>query len=315
MRDWYDGYRFAERSGTTMYNTDMVLYYLAESVPNLPVPQYLIDQNVRIDYGKLRHLLTVGRQLNGNFDLIREVAGEERVECELQPGFPLHELGERENFLSLLHYFGLVSIRGMGDEAAVLGIPNQTVRRLLYGFLRGGFKDVGTFAVDVYRFGRLLGAMAVRGEWRAVFEHLGDAIATQTGIRDYMSGEKVVQGFLAAYLSVTSHFVFRSEVELGGGYADLVLEPLVARYPHLRHGYVIELKYLKRSEATSEGAVASLAREAAGQLRKYLGDARLARRHPGVGFTGIVLVFHGWELVYCEAVERSDPATDRSPGA
>ena len=307
MRDWYDGYRFAERSETTVYNTDMVLYYLAESVPNLPVPLYLIDQNVRIDYGKLRHLLVVGRQLNGNFDLIREVAGEERVECELKPGFPLHELGERENFLSLLHYFGLVSIRGVGDEAAVLGIPNQTVRRLLYGFLRDGFKDVGTFAVDVYRFGRLLGAMAVRGEWRPVFAHLGEAIAKQTGIRDYMKREKVVQGFLAAYLSVTSHFVFRSEVELGGGYADLVLEPLVARYPHLRHGYVIELKYLKLSDAGGETVVASLAREAAGQLRRYLADARLARQHPGVGFTGIALVFHGWEMVHCEAValERS----------
>ena len=86
MRDWYDGYRFATRAETTVYNTVMVLYYLAESVPNLPVPLYLIDQNVRIDYGKLRHLLVTGRKLNGNFDLIREVAGEEQVECELQAG-------------------------------------------------------------------------------------------------------------------------------------------------------------------------------------------------------------------------------------
>ena len=189
----------------------------------------------------------------------------------------------------------------------MLGIPNQTVRQLLYGFLRDGFDDAGAFTVDVYRFDQLMSAMANDGEWRPVFAHLGEAIAEQTGIRDYMKKEKVVQGFLAAYLSVTSYFVFRSEVELGGGYADLVLEPLVARYPHLRHGYVIELKYLKLSEAGGETVVASLAREAAGQLRRYLADARLARQHPGVGFTGIVLVFHGWEMVHCEAValERS----------
>ena len=300
MRDWYDGYRFAEDAEATVYNTDMVLYYLAESTPNRSIPTYLIDQNVRIDYGKLRHLLTVGRQLNGNFDLIREVAGEERVECELKPGFPLERLAERENFLSLLHFFGLVSIRGVVRGRPVLGIPNQTVRRLLYGFLRDGFQDVRTFAVDAYRFDRLMSEMANEGEWRPVFAHLREAIAAQTGIRDYLGGEKVVQGFLAAYLGIGSHFVFRSEAELGKGYADLALEPLLARFPHLRHGYLIELKYRRRSEAADEAAVAGLVDEAAAQLRGYLGDERLARQYPGVRFTGLVLVFHGWEMVYCD---------------
>ena len=36
--------------------------------------------------------------------------------------------------------------------------------------------------------------------------------------------------------------MFRSEVELGKGHADIALEPLVARYPHLQRGYLIELK-------------------------------------------------------------------------
>ena len=64
----------------------------------------------------------------------------------------------------------------------------------------------------------------------------------QTGIRDYIVGEKVIQGFLAAYLSVTDYYEFRSEAELGKGHADTALEPLVARYPHLRRGYPIEIK-------------------------------------------------------------------------
>ena len=39
-----------------------------------------------------------------------------------------------------------------------------------------------------------------------------------------------------------------SEVELAKGYADLVLELFTARYPDIGYGYVIELKYRKRSE-------------------------------------------------------------------
>ena len=143
-----------------------------------------------------------------------------------------------------------------------------------------------------------------------MLEFLSEAIARQTGIRDYIAGEKVIQGFLAAYLSVSDYYVFRSEAELGKGHADISLEPLVARYPHLQRGYLIELKYLKRSErsqrseSVDEAGVATAASEATAQLERYLAEERLARQFPGVRFIGLVLVFHGWEMVYCDAVRR-----------
>ena len=301
MGQWYNGYRFATTAETDVYNTDMVLYYLDHSIPNRGVPEYLIDTNVRIDYGKLRHLLVVGRQLNGNFDLLRDVIGEEQADTRIVPGFPQAELSEPENFLSLLHYFGLLSIRDVVDGVPRLAIPNQTVKRLMYGYLRDGYRDMEVFSVNRYRFEQLMMAMANRGEWRPVLDFLSDAIARQTGIRDYIAGEKVIQGFLAAYLSVTDYYVFRSEAELGKGHADIALEPLVARYPHLRRGYLIELKYLKRSEPADRTAVRAAA-DAQAQLANYLADERLARQFPGVRFTGLIVVFHGWELVFCDAV-------------
>ena len=310
MGEWYNGYRFAEEAETDLYNTDMVLYYLDNSIPNRPVPTYLIDTNVRIDYGKLRHLLVVGRQLNGNFDLLCDIIGEEQVGTRIQPGFPLERLTDPENFFSLLHYFGLLSIRDVVQRVPRLAIPNQTVKRLMYGYLRDAYRDVGVFSVNLFRVEQLLMAMANRGEWRPVFDFLGEAITRQTGIRDYISGEKVIQGFLAAYLSVTDYFVFRSEAELRKGYADIALEPLLAHYPHLRHGYLIELKYLKRSERLQRGepaveaGVAAAAAQATAQLERYLADERLARQFPGVRFSGLIVVFHGWELVFCDAVQR-----------
>ena len=304
MGQWYNGYRFAKAGETDLYNSDMVLYYLKHSIPNRGVPDYLIDTNVRIDYGKLRHLLVVGRQPrpNGNFDLLRTIIGEPQVDVHVQPGFPLHELAEPENFLSLLHFFGLLSIRAVVHGVPRLAIPNQTVKRLMYGFLRDGYKDVGVFRINLFRFEQLLMGMANEGAWRPVLEFLGEAIARQTGIRDYIAGEKVIQGFLAAYLSWTDYFVFRSEVELGKGHADISLEPLMARYPHLRVGYLIELKYLPRGEPADEARVAAAAGEATAQLRRYLADERLARQFPAVRFTGLAVVFHGWEMVFSDAV-------------
>ena len=214
----YDGYRFAKAAESDLYNTDMVLYFLKQSIPNRGVPDYLIDSNVRIDYDKLRHLLVVGRRLNGNFDLLREIIGEGQKDMlRIQPSVPLNRLTDRENFLSLLHYFRLLSIRDVAGGAPRLAIPNQSVKRLMYGYLREGYRDVEVFTVDLYRFGRLLMRMANEGEWRPAFEFLGEAISRQTGIRDYIAGEKVVQGFLAAYLSLADYYVFRSEASWARG--------------------------------------------------------------------------------------------------
>ena len=220
MREWYNGYRFSEEAEGDLYNTDMVLYFLNESMPNRGMPRELIDTNVRIDYGKLRHLLTVNRQLNGNFDLLRHIIGEQTAESNIQLSFPLEQLDLPENFLSLLHYFGLLSIREVAHGVPRLGIPNQTVKRLMYGYLRDAYRDVEVFSVSQHTFSRLVRQMAYYGTWQPALDFLRDALAEQTGIRDYMDGEKVVHGFVAAHLSMVNHFLLHSEYELNKGYAD-----------------------------------------------------------------------------------------------
>ncbi|MYH17197.1 MAG: AAA family ATPase [Gammaproteobacteria bacterium] len=139
MAEWYNGYRFSKVAEKDLHNTDMVLYYVKALVNSGEGPGELIDRNVRIDYGKLRHLLTVNRQLNGNFDLLRHVIGEGTADSEVSSGFPLERLNQRENFLSLLHFFGLLSIRGLRGGRPQLGIPNQTVRRLMHSYLRDAY--------------------------------------------------------------------------------------------------------------------------------------------------------------------------------
>ena len=116
------------------------------------------------------------------------------------------------------------------------GIPNQTVKRLTYGYLRDGYRDVGCSG-SACSASSGADADGQRGRVAARVRVPGRAIARQTGIRDYVAGEKVIEpragasGFLAAYPSVADYYVFRSEAELGEGYADIALEPLIARYP------------------------------------------------------------------------------------
>ena len=297
MRAWYDGYRFADEAQEHVFNSDMVLHFLLNALERDSLPPRLVDENVRIDYDKLRHLVLVDRQLNGNFSLLRQIVEDGETVGEVRLTFPLGRLLDRQNFISLLFYFGLLSFDGLRDGVPVLRVPNLTVRRLLYGYIREGLYDGGVFRVDLFRFGGLVREMAYHGAWEPVFDFLAAEVHRQTAVRDYLAGEKVIQGFLLAYLNITDFFLTWSERELGGGFADIYLEPFLARYPDVGYGYLVELKYIPRRKFTPE-RLARAVREAESQLRRYADDGRLAALRDRVTLKSIVLVYNGWELAY-----------------
>ncbi|MCP4599059.1 MAG: AAA family ATPase, partial [Proteobacteria bacterium] len=303
MKAWYDGYRFSPKAGTHTFNSDMVLYFLKQAIRERSLPDNMIDQNVRIDYGKLRHLVTVDRQLNGNFSQLKQIIETGETVCDIALSFPLEQLLNRENFISLLLYLGLLSFDGISGGRPVLRIPNLTIKKLMYDYLREGFRDVDVFRMDLWHFSNLVSGMAYRGKWQALFDFLADEIQKQTSVRDYLAGEKVIQGLLLAYLNVTNFFLTWSEREMGGGFADLYLEPFLARYPDMQFGYLMELKYIPRSEF-SQARLREKVQEAEEQLRKYAGDERIRDTFQNVALKKLVLVYNGWELVYREELGR-----------
>lgn len=297
MRDWYGRYRFSDEAQDYLFNTDMVWYFVKEAQGRQELPVRLLDQNIRTDYGKLRHLLTVDRRLNGNFSRLREILETGETAANIVTSFPVEQLTNETNFVSLLYYMGLLTFDGVRQGLPVLRIPNLTVRELMYGFLRDGYRDADIFRLDPGRLAELLGRMAYSGEWQPFFDFIAEQIRQQTSVRDYLAGEKVIQGFLLAYLNVTHFFIPWSEREMGGGFADIYLEPFLARYPDIQYGYLIELKYLPRGE-DREARLPALIAEAEVQLRRYRADERVRKVAGRVTLKSVVLVYHGWELVY-----------------
>ena len=93
---------------------------------------------------------------------------------------------------------------------------------------------------------------------------LVQAVREHTGIRDYLHGEKVVQSFLAAYLSIAGYFVLCTGAALG--------------------------------KAEDESRIPPAGR-AGGKAAVWLPGRRTPRKlHADVAFTGLALAFHGWEL-------------------
>jgi len=303
MGEWYNHYRFGRTAATSMLNSDMVLYFVLQSTGQQRLPDEMIDQNVRIDYVKLRHLLTLDSKLNGNFSLLQQVIEMGEVVSQINLSFPVEQLLLRENFVSLLYYFGLLTFAGEEAGRARLRIPNLTIKALMYGYIREAFQDVAVFRLDFWQLGNLIANMAYRGEWQAVFDFLTAEIQQQTSVRDYLNGEKVIQGFLLAYLNLTQFFLLWSEKEMGGGFVDFYLEPFLARYPDMRFGYLIELKYIPRSEFSSAKLQEKIA-EAETQLARYADDRRIQQIAARVTLKTVVLVYNGWELVYRQELAK-----------
>jgi hypothetical protein len=174
-----------------------------------------------------------------------------------------------------------------------------TVKDLLYSYLRESYQDVDVFRIDLWRLSKFLQAMAYHGEWQPLFDYLAQEIKQQTSVRDYLNGEKVIQGFLLAYLNITHYFLTWSEREMGGGFVDLYLEPFLARYPDMRFGYLIELKYIARSEY-NQVKLQEKIDEAKGQFVRYSNDERIRKVADQVPLKHLILVYNGWELAYRE---------------
>ena len=326
MDSWYNNYLFSKGAKRKLFNTDMVLYFIDKYIRNNRIPDQLIDQNVRIDYGKLRHLITIdsdrGRLINGNFSRFREVIEKGEIDSpQLIESFPVEKLSDTKNFLSLLFYFGLLTVKEVEGEEQVLKIPNETVRRLFYDYISEAYEETETFSIDWYDFDRLVRDMAYRGEWRALFEYLSLRMRESVGLRDLIQGEAAVKTFLNVYLGLTQRYVVHTEKELNMGFADIVMEPFTVRFKEIKYSYILEIKYMKKGDPAPKVKVKDkdksghkkkerraveldrLRVEAEEQLKQYCIDEKFKKSIGGTKLVRLVLIFSGPVLEYIGEVE------------
>ena len=127
MKPWYDNYCFAEETlDESMFNSDMVLYFLSTFLRLGTPPKEMIDRNIRTDYNKIRHLIRIDRELGANFSIIREIVENGRTTANINSSFPADRMVDTNNFKSLLYYFGLLTISG--TERETLYSPSPTRR-------------------------------------------------------------------------------------------------------------------------------------------------------------------------------------------
>jgi hypothetical protein len=300
IKPWYDNYCFAPDSLETdpkIFNCDMVLYYLNNYLKRGKAPEQMIDPNTRTDYNKMKRLIQLDRLDGNRKGVIQDIAEKGFIITNLVTSFPAEQIARKEIFPSLLFYYGMLTITGTRGSRLILSIPNNNVRKQYYEYMLEEYQ--ASRHLDLNDLLNAFDSMAFNGNWRPAMEFISEAYKNNSSVRSAIEGERNIQGFFTAYLSINSYYLLSPEVELNHGYCDMFLLPNL-RYPETAHSYIIELKYLSVKDYDSQAD--KQWNEAVEQIHGYAKGEKVFQLSHGTKLHLLIIQFKGWEVVRMEEI-------------
>ena len=307
MKPWYDNYCFSEdalRTQSRVFNCDMVLYYLRNYMETGESPRQMIDPNTKTDYNKMKKLLQLDKQDGNRKGVIYEIAEQGEIISNLETTFPAETLTNPKMFVSLLFYYGMLTIKGTHGSRLMLGIPNNNVRKQYYEYLLEQYEEKAS--LDTNQLEDYFYDMAYDGKWHDALQFLADSYAKVSSVRDGIEAERNIQGFFMAYLNLNAYYMTAPELELNHGYCDFFLLPDLTHYAS-KHCYILELKLIPKkekgmSQETYEAAIQQQWDAAEVQIKHYAEAPRVEALRQGTQLHKIIMQFDGWKLFRMDAV-------------
>lgn len=304
MKPWYDNYCFATRALDTdpkMFNCDMVLYYINALLQTGLPPETMVSPNVKTDYNKMRNLINLDTLDGNRKGLLQQIADNGYIYENVCETYPALDLIKPSMFVSQLYYYGMLTITGTYGYMQILSIPNNNIRQQYYMWMLEHYGSAEK-AIDVRELNMDLTCMALEGNWRPALEYIANSYAENSVVRSTIEGERNVQGYFHAYLSLCRFYLTAPEMEFPAGFTDLFLMPDFTNYKTVAHSYIIEMKYMKTS-ATEEEAC-HLWQDAISQANKYANSHRTQVMCQSTTLHRIGILFRGRKL------ERMDEITE-----
>ncbi|CAK0747670.1 AAA-ATPase-like protein [Gammaproteobacteria bacterium] len=271
MRTFYNGYRFSEDAEESIYNPTLSLYFLKYLQNHRRYPRQILDDNLAMDRNKLEY---ISRLPHGEAVLIEALSSDTALMIpQLARRFGVQDMlnpvKDQIFMVSLLYYFGVVTLAGQGGFGKmVLKIPNLVARALYVESLQDLW-------LPTYEDRELLQSNAEAlyrdGDLQPLCDFIESRYFQVLSNRDYRwSNELLVKMAFLTLLFNDRIYMMVSELETGHGYADLslIVRPDMRRFEAL--DLVLEFKYLSLQ-----------ALGLSGQALREMSRAALAR-HPAV---------------------------------
>lgn len=256
LRQFYNGYRFCHRTERPlMYNPTLCFYFLRHYQLECEPPRQILDGNLAMDAGRIRYIAALP---NGHSIIGQIVDDEHPIALQaLENQFGVEKLREVQQdsryMLSLLYFFGVLTIRDIGELGKmVLGVPNLVIRGLYVERLK-------RHALPRPQDDQLAEHLAEQFYQSADLQPLVDFMENKYfavfNNRDYCwSNELTVKTAFLTLLFNDTWYIMDSESALQRRYSDLVMiiRPSMRHYATLKD-FIFEFKYLKLDELKLTG--------------------------------------------------------------
>lgn len=292
---WYDGYRFHPRAKQRIYNPNMVLYLGATIADTGYYPDNLLDENIASDYGKLRSLARFGSDEAETFAIMSQVLQEKEIAAFLTKQFDFRRNMTNSDFVSLMFYLGLLTVKSDYYGQWVFTVPNFVIHTLYFDYFRELLENRADINLDKSQAAFAVLPLALENDIVSLIQ-LVEKTLEQLSNRDYVKfDEKYVKVVFTTVLYLSQLYMVYNEFETKLKYPDLLCTyrtPIDVKYQQM-----IELKYVKKEQANQLKAKSQKATE---QIQSYLKHDKIKQLK---NLRAWAIVFVGSEAQFVECLQ------------
>lgn len=266
MEDWYNGYLFNKEGSERVYNPDMVLYFTNGFSKNnrCKYPEEMLDTNIASDYGKVRNLIGV-QERKQNIGIIEELIEKGEINSQITRQYNFERDFDSQDFISLLFYMGLITIKEGAFGILKFYIPNYVIKGLYLRYFMKILETENGIKLNTDELYTAMEEMALKANTDPYLKLIENVLKNLSN-RDYIKlDEKHVKILFVAYAMFSNIYYIKSEYEVEKSYPDILFlyrEPYKPPYQ-----FIFEIKYLKKGD---RGKLDVVREEAKEQMRRYL---------------------------------------------
>ena len=270
MQWYYNGYLFNKNATDRIYNPSMMMFFFNQIINEGKVPENIIDDNLKIDYGRLQKLT----YNEANREMLLQIIKDEGIISQIHSKFSIDALYRDKYFVSLLFYLGLLTIEKPVLGGLQLRIPNYSIKTVFWEYILELAQENAGFKINTEEQSRAMTALALDGQAKPFVDYIVRNIFNRLSNQDLKNfDEKYIKIMLLNSLFQSNVYVPVSEQETNTGYIDIYLmrSPLM---PQVKYEWIFELKYFKASKKPTDADRS----DAKKQLQNYSGSYMMKDR-------------------------------------
>jgi hypothetical protein len=248
--------------------------------------EYLVDDNLKTDYGRFKNLINQ----HDNKEKLRQLIENNFIGGEIIKQFSIAKIHEDKNFFSLLFYMGLVTIDNRNPQKIGLKIPNYSVKTMYWEFVESMLtEELEGLSLDSSKYIESIYTLTYENDYKPFFEYFSKYIMKYLSNRDLQDTiEKDIKFLMLPIFFTSNYYLPISELENSEGYTDIYLKR-GHLHPTSISEWIFEIKYIKQKDSKKKALIEAEQKEAKEQLQRYK-TSNLFKDRTDVRYLSVVFV-------------------------